>query len=107
MSETSLHIAVHRILTIHACENLRMIERGTEGMIGRAQCHFDRSGDSQALGLLARSNVALFRLRQALRSSDKAEAAAQRAELLCIADDWREQTPLFEVAQLFPTDGSA
>lgn len=104
--EPSPHIAIHRILTAHAAP-VRMIAQGTDGAIGRAQCHFERLGDALAVHLLAETSVALFRLRQALRDGDAAEAILQRDSLARIADRWREHTPLFEVAQLFPSQGNA
>jgi len=103
---TSHHIAVHRLIAAHAAAG-GMIAPGTDGAIGRAQCHFERAGDARAVALLGKTNVALFRLRQALRDGDGAEAAAQRKALTTLADQWREHTPLFQVAQLFPAEGNA
>lgn len=103
---TSHHVAVHRVLAAHAAP-CRTIAVGADGVIGRAQCHFESQGDGEAVALLGRINLALFRLRQALRLRDETEAGAQRAILAAIADQWRDKTPLFEFAQLFPTEGNA
>jgi hypothetical protein len=103
---TSHHIAVHRLIATHAASG-GLIAPGTDAAIGRAQCHFERLGDDHAVTLLAETNVALFRLRRALRDGDHAAAVLQRDSLARIADKWREHTPLFEVGQLFPSEGHA
>jgi hypothetical protein len=106
-AQSSHHIEVHRILTAHAAADRLLIAPGVDGEIGRAQCHFARLGDDHALGLLAEINIALFRLRHAMRGGDMTEAAAQRATLDDLARAWRRHMPLFQVAEIFPAEGRA
>jgi hypothetical protein len=101
------HIEVHHILTAHCAADRLLIAPGVDGAIGRAQCHFARIGDADALGLLAEINIALFRLRHALRGGDMDEAADQRAALDRLASAWRRHMPLFQVAEIFPAEGRA
>ena len=103
---TSHHEAVHRVLSTHAAP-CRRIALGVDGVIGRAQYHFESAGDPRALAMLAEANVALLRLRQALAANDEIEAAAQRPTLARLASDWRDNTPLFLVAGLFSAEGNA
>jgi hypothetical protein len=101
------HLAVHHILTGHAAADRLLIAPGVDGAIGRAQCHFGRIGDAHALGLLAEINIALFRLRHALRGGDMEAAADQRDALERLASAWRLHMPLVLVAEVFPTEGNA
>jgi hypothetical protein len=94
-------------LTAHAAADRLLIAPGVDGEIGRAQCHFARLGDDDALALLAEINIALFRLRHALRVGDIAQASAQRAALDDLARAWRRHMPLFQVAEIFPAEGRA
>jgi hypothetical protein len=103
----SPHVAVHHILTAHAAADRLLVAPGVEAAIGRAQSHFARIGNANALGLLAEINIALFRLRHALRGGDMAEAAAQRAAIDRLASDWRQHMPLFQVGEIFPAEGRA
>ena len=101
------HIEVHQILAAHSAADRLLIAPGVDGAIGRAQCYFSRIGDTDALGLLAEINIALFRLRHALRGGDMGEAADQRATLDRLASAWRQHMPLFQVAAVFPAEGRA
>ena len=103
----SPHVAVHHILTAHAAADRLLVAPGVEAALGRAQCHFARIGNDDALGLLAEINIALFRLRHALRGGDMAEAAAQRTALDRLAADWRDHMPLVLVGEVYPVEGNA
>lgn len=103
----SPHVAVHHILTAHAAADRLLVAPGVEAAIGRAQCHFARIGNANALGLLAEINIALFRLRHALRGGDMAEAGAQRIALDRLASHWRDHMPLVLVGEIYPVEGNA
>jgi hypothetical protein len=103
---TAHHAAVHRVLATHAA-SCRRIAAGVDGVIGRAQYHFESAGDPHALAMLAQANVALLRLRNALATRDEAAAREQRIKLARLASDWRDNTPLILVAGLFAIEGAA
>lgn len=103
----SPHVAVHHILTAHAAADRLLIAPGVDGAIGRAQSHFARIGDIDAVGLLAEINIALFRLRHALRGGEMGDAADQRAALDRLASAWRQHMPLFQVGEVYPVEGNA
>jgi hypothetical protein len=106
-ARAGLHQAVHRVLATEAASTARPPAPGTDGVIGRAQFHYDCLGDCEAVALLERMNIALFRLRQALLSGAEADYQAQRAELKRLAGEWLYQAPLHRVAELLPPEGEA
>ncbi len=102
-----LHDSVHRTLAREARPTQRPPAAGADGILGRAQFHYDCLGDGESVALLERMNVAMFRLRQALLAGDEAAYQAQRAELKRLAAAWLYQAPLHKVADLFPPEGEA
>ena len=97
------HAALYHLLTTGAAD--RLLPRGTEGAIGRAQAHYD--GHPEAEALLREMNLAVFRLRQSLRAGAEEEGRAQREALARLADAWLYHAPLFHVAELLPAEGIA
>ena len=106
-ARAGLHEAVHRTLTNEAWSTRRPPAPGTDGTLGRAQFHYDCLGDGEAVALLERMNVAMFRLRQALLASDEAAYQAQRQELKRLSAAWLYHAPLHKVADLLPPEGEA
>jgi len=106
-ARAGLHEAVHRVLAIEAHSTIRPPAPGTDGVIGRAQFHYDCLGDGDAVALLEKMNVALFRLRQALLAGDEADYQAQRSALKGLSAAWLYHAPLHRVAELMPPEGEA
>jgi hypothetical protein len=102
-----LHEAVHRTLAAEARSTRRPPAPGADGVLGRAQFHYDCLGDGDAVALLERMNIAMFRLRQALLAGDEATYQAQRAELRKLSGAWLYQAPLHKVADLMLAEGEA
>lgn len=106
-ARAQLHESVHRVLATEARSTSRPPAPGTDGALGRAQFHYDCLGDGEAVTLLERMNVALFRLRQALLAGDEADYRAQRAALKGLSAAWLYHAPLHRVADLLPPEGEA
>ena len=106
-ARAGLHGAVHRALTTEARSTIRPPAPGTDGVFGRAQFHYDCLGDGEAVALLEKMNIAMFRLRQALLAGDEAEYRAQRSALKGLSAAWLYHAPLHKVAELLPPEGVA
>ncbi len=106
-ARAGLHEAVHRTLATEARSTQRPPAPGTDGLLGRAQFHYDCLGDEEAVGLLEQMNIAMFRLRQALLAGDEAAYQAQRSALRKLAGAWLYHAPLHKVAEFFPPEGEA
>ncbi len=106
-ARAGLHEAVHRTLKSESTSQQRPPAPGTDGVLGRAQFHYDCLGDGDAVALLERMNIAMFRLRQALLAGDEATYRAQRSELKKLSNAWLYQAPLHKVADLLPPEGEA
>jgi hypothetical protein len=106
-ARAGLHEAVHRTLATEARSNVRPPAPGTDGVFGRAQFHYDCLGDGEAVALLEKMNIAMFRLRQALLAGDEADYQAQRAALKGLSAAWLYHAPLHTVAELLPAEGEA
>lgn len=102
-----LHDSVHRVLATEARSTVRPPAPGSDGALGRAQFHYECLGDDEAVTLLEKMNVAMFRLRQALLAGDEADYQAQRAALKGLSAAWLYQAPLHRVADLMPPEGEA
>ena len=102
-----LHEAVHRTLATEARSTMRPPAQGTDGVLGRAQFHYDCLGDDEAVALLEKMNLAMFRLRQALLAGDEAVYQEQRAALRGLSAAWLYHAPLHKVADLLPPEGMA
>ncbi len=102
-----LHASVHRVLATEARSTVRPPAPGTDGVIGRAQFHYDCLGDGDALALLEKMNIVIFRLRQALLAGDEADYQAQRTALKGLSAAWLYHAPLHRVADLLPAEGEA
>ena len=66
-----------------------------------------RVGDGEAVALLEKMNIAMFRLRQALLAGDEAAYQAQRSALKGLSAAWLYHAPLHKVAELLPPEGEA
>lgn len=106
-ARAGLHDAVHRTLKTEACSKQRPPAAGTDGLLGRAQYHYDCLGDGDAVALLEQTNIAMFRLRQALLAGDEAAYQAQRAQLRKLSGAWLYHAPLHKVADLLSPEGEA
>jgi hypothetical protein len=106
-ARAGLHEAVHRVLATEANAAKRPPAPGTDGVIGRAQFHYDCLGDVEAVALLEQMNLAVFRLRQALLVGAEADYQAQRAELKRLSGLWLYHAPLDRVADFYPAEGEA
>ena len=106
-ARAGLHESVHRALTREARSKQRPPAPGTDGVLGRAQFHYDCLGDGDAVSLLEQMNIAMFRLRQALLAGDEAAYQAQRAQLKKLSGAWLYHAPLHKVAHLLPPEGEA
>lgn len=106
-ARAGLHDAVQRTLAAEAASGARPPAPGTDGVIGRAQFHYDCLGDCEAVALLEQMNLAIFRLRQALLAGAEADYQAQRRELKRLSGLWLYHAPLSRVAGLLPADGEA
>lgn len=106
-ARAGLHDAVHRTLKTEACSKQRPPAAGTDGLLGRAQYHYDCLGDGDAVALLEQMNIAMFRLRQALLAGDEAAYQAQRAQLRKLSGAWLYHAPLHKVADLLSPEGEA
>jgi hypothetical protein len=102
-----LHESVRQVLTNEAWSTRRPPAPGTDGAFGRAQFYYDCLGDGDAVVLLERMNVTIFRLRQALLSGDEADYQAQRRELKRLSAAWLYHAPLHRIADLLPPEGEA
>ena len=107
IARAGLHESVHRALTREARSNQRPPAPGTDGVLGRAQFHYDCLGDGEAVSLLEQMNVVMFRLRQALLAGDEATYQAQRSALRKLSGAWLYHAPLHKVADLLPPEGEA
>ncbi len=103
----SHHAAVHRVLAAQAASTDLPVAPGTDGVLLRAQLHYDCLGKAEAVALLGRMNLAVFRMRQALLSGDAAGYEAQRDALADLAGEWLWQVPLFQASALTPHEGEA
>ena len=106
-ARAGLHEAVRRALAAEARPKQRPPAPGTDGILGRAQFHYDCLGDDEAVGLLEQMNIAMFRLRQALLAGDEASYQAERAALRKLSAAWLYHAPLHRVAELLPPEGEA
>ena len=106
-ARAQLHACVHRALATELCSTARPPAPGTDGVFGRAQFHYDCLGDDEAVALLEKMNIAMFRLRQALLAGDEAEYQAQRTALKGLSAAWLYHAPLHKVADLLPPEGEA
>ena len=106
-ARAGLHEAVHRTLATEARSTQRPPAPGTDGLLGRAQFHYDCLGDGEAVALLEQMNIAMFRLRQALLAGDEAAYQAQRSALRKLSGAWLYHAPLHRVADFFPPEGEA
>lgn len=104
-ARAGLHEAVHRTLVTEARSTARPPTPGADGVFGRAQFHYDCLGDGEAVALLEKMNVAIFRLRQALLAGDEADYQAQRSALKGLSAAWLYHAPLHRVAELLPAEG--
>ena len=106
-ARAGLHDAVHKVLATEARSTQRPPAPGTDGTLGRAQFHYDCLGDNEAVALLEKMNIAMFRLRQALLVGDEATYQAQRTALKGLSAAWLYHAPLYKVADLLPPEGEA
>ena len=106
-ARAGLHEAVHRTLATEARSTVRPPAPGTDGVLGRAQFHYDCLGDGEAVALLEKMNIAMFRLRQALLVGDEAAYREQRSALKGLSAAWLYHAPLHKVADLLPPEGEA
>lgn len=106
-ARAQLHDSVHRVLATEAHSTQRPPSPGSDGVIGRAQFHYDCLGDGDAVALLEKMNIAMFRLRQALLAGDEADYQAQRSALKGLSAAWLYHAPLHRVADLMPPEGEA
>jgi hypothetical protein len=106
-ARAGLHEAVHKTLANEAWSTTRPPAPGTDGVLGRAQFHYDCLGDGDAVALLEQMNVTVFRLRQALLSGDETVYQDQRRELKRLSAAWLYHAPLHKVAELLPPEGEA
>lgn len=106
-ARAGLHDAVYRTLKTEACSKQRPPAPGADGLLGRAQFHYDILGDGEAVALLEQMNIAIFRLRQALLAGDEAAYQAQRSALKKLSGAWLYHAPLHTVAGLLPPEGEA
>jgi hypothetical protein len=106
-ARAGLHDMVHRTLTIEACSKQRPPAPGSDGVLARAQFHYDCLGDGDAVALLEQMNIAMFGLRQALLAGDEAAYQAARAALKRLSGAWLYHAPLHKVADLLPAEGEA
>lgn len=91
----SPYAAVHDALTRFFESGLCHPPAGMEGVIGRAQFQFARSGRAAVLGRLEAISIAVFRLRQALLARDEAGFRTVERELAQLARDWFLNAPMF------------
>jgi hypothetical protein len=98
------HATLYRLLEAGAASE-RLLPPGMEGAIVRAQACYDDNVEAKTL--LARMNVAIFRLRQALFTGAEADCRAQREALARLAGEWLYQAPLHHIADLLPPEGEA
>ena len=106
-ARAGLHDAVHRVLATEARSTQRPPAPGSDGIFGRAQFHYDCLGDGEAVALLEKMNITIFRLRQALLAGDEADYQAQRSALKGLSAAWLYHAPLHRVADLLPPEGVA
>lgn len=106
-ARAQLHDCVHRVLATEARSTERPPAPGSDGALGRAQFHYDCLGDEEAVTLLEKMNVAMFRLRQALLVGDEADYQAQRSALKGLSAAWLYHAPLHKVAEMLPPEGEA
>jgi hypothetical protein len=106
-ARAGLHEAVHRTLATEARSTARPPAQGTDGLLGRAQFHYDCLGDGEAVALLEKMNLTMFRLRQALLTGDETAYREQRSALKGLSAAWLYHAPLHKVADLLPPEGAA
>ena len=106
-ARAQLHQCVHHVLATEAHSTQRPPAPGTDGAIGRAQFHYDCLGDGDAVALLEKMNIAMFRLRQALLAGDEADYQAQRNALKGLSAAWLYHAPLHKIAEMMPPEGEA
>jgi hypothetical protein len=106
-ARAGLHAVVHRTLATEARSAQRPPAAGADGLLGRAQFHYDCLGDGEAVALLEKMNIAMFRLRQALLMGDEAAYREQRSALKGLSAAWLYHAPLHKVADLLPPEGEA
>jgi hypothetical protein len=106
-ARAGLHEAVHRTLNTETRSTQRPPAPGTDGVLGRAQFHYDCLGDGDAVALLEQMNIAIFGLRQALLAGDEPAYQAARAALKRLSGAWLYHAPLHKVAELLPAEGEA
>lgn len=92
---SSHYLAVYGVLVAFEDSGIRQLPPGTEGVLGRAEAYFARSGDRAAAGRIAAMSILVFRLRQALLSRAEADYARVRIELAERARDWLLAAPMF------------
>lgn len=92
---SSHYHAVYGVLADFLDSDMRHLTPGIDGVLGRAQSHFDRLGDRATAIRLAGISLLVFRLRQALMARADADYAALRTELAARARDWLLSAPLF------------
>lgn len=106
-ARAELHESVRQVLSNEAWSTSRPLAPGTDGAFGRAQFHYDCLGDGEAVALLERMNITIFRLRQSLLSGDEGDYQAQRRELKRLSAAWLYHAPLHRIAELLPPEGEA
>jgi len=85
---------VFDVLSVFADPKRRRPRRGTEGVIGRAQHHFDLVGETDALEMLDAATIAVFQLRHALWSGDEYEQQEQVKALGQLSRTWLREAPV-------------
>ena len=85
---------VFDVLSVFADPSRRRPCRGTEGVIGRAQHHFDLVGETDAVEMLDAATLAVFQLRHALWSGDQYEQQEQAKALGRLSRAWLREAPM-------------
>lgn len=86
--------AVHGALAGLRESGLRTPPPGTEGVIGRAQYHFARTGDKRAAARLEVISTTLFRLRWAQWMRREADLRESVQTLETLAEQWLLEAPM-------------
>lgn len=91
----SHHGAVHAVLTACLDAGIRRLPPGAEGVIGRAQSHFQRIGDQAALARLEAISITVFKLQQARLPGAAFDHDGLSGELAERTQDWLMAAPMF------------
>ena len=92
---SSHYDAVYGVLTAYLDSGLRHLPPGAEGVLGRAQMHFYRTGEVAAAARIDTISVVLFRLRQALWTRSESERHSSVRQIEQFARDWLLAAPMF------------